>query len=134
MDKSYVSLELCYYCNEPKGIVLDTTMADSLPRQAVFNTEPCDKCADLMEQGIMFISVRDGEPERLVEAKIKARQEWERNGRQGEFYYIDNPYRTGRTIVISEEAVARAGMDTKQRVYFVEDSLWEDAFHSEIKQ
>lgn len=107
-ELSHVGMSLCFLCNEPKEILLDRRLKNSLPRQAVYNHEPCDKCKGFMKQGIILISVRDGE-----------------SG--------DNPYRTGNWAVIKEEAVQRWMNDNnkdkleeiiKKRVAFIDDTTW----------
>jgi len=68
--------------------------------------EPCQKCQDYMEQGIILISVKDGE--------------------EG-----DNPYRTGGWVVVKEEVIKRMASSEeladniiKSRVSFVDDETW----------
>jgi hypothetical protein len=106
-EKSYVGMMTCFYCGEPSGILLDRRLRNTLPRQAVYDREPCDKCKSLLSQGVMFISVRDGEPK------------------------SDNPYRTGKLSVIRDDAVKRMPIDEelkklilKSRVCFIPDEVW----------
>ena len=106
--KSYVGLSDCFFCGESKEVLLDRRLHNSLPHRAVYNREPCPKCKALMAQGVMFISVRDGEPQ------------------------SDNPYRSGRLCVIKEDAVQRMPVDEamkaqllKTRVCFIEDAVWQ---------
>lgn len=108
-EKSYVGMSNCFFCGEPKEILLDRRMRNTLPHSAVYNKQPCDKCASLMTLGVIFISVRDGEPQ------------------------TDNPYRTGKFCVIKEEVVKRLPVNSpellagilKARVCFLEDAVWE---------
>jgi hypothetical protein len=76
----------------------------------VIDKEPCSKCKELMEKGIILISVDSKEsPDN------------------------DNPYRTGGWIVVKEEAVRRIGIKPveleadilKRRVAFVPDDAWD---------
>jgi hypothetical protein len=103
-QKSYVGMSNCFLCGKPKEILLDRRLKDSLPREAVYNKEPCKKCKEYMEQGIILISVRDGE-----------------SG--------NNPYRTGGWVVIKEEAVKRIFNNIEQvlksRVAFIEYRFWD---------
>lgn len=101
-DKSYVGMTQCFVCMEPKDILLDRRLRNTLPKLACYDKEPCDKCKEYMKQGIILISVRDGE-----------------SG--------DNPYRTGGWIVIKEEAAHRIfkDVDFSRRVAFVPDSVWD---------
>jgi hypothetical protein len=105
------SLELCFFCGKEKGtIVLMGQLKEDAeaPRKAVFNREPCPECQEMMSQGVMFISVRNGEKP------------------------SDNPYRTGRLCVIKDEAVQRFLIEEslksdmlKKRACFLEDEIWD---------
>jgi len=79
------SLGLCFYCQEAKEVVLLGLMKGDkkAPRMATYNTEPCSKCNELMEQGVTLISVRDGD--------------------EGS----DNPYRTGGWCVVTDDFITR---------------------------
>jgi hypothetical protein len=107
------SLALCYLCQEETGdIILPGKLPDDAeaPRRAVWTREPCDKCKGWMDQGCIFISVRDGEPDHV------------------------NPYRTGGWVVLKTEAVERMREVVKPeslidhilqaRVAFLEDATW----------
>ena len=102
-EKEFVGMANCFYCNKPKHILLDRRLKKSLPREAVYDNEPCDDCKGLMEKGVIFISVKDGE----------------KGG---------NPYRTGGWWVIKEEAVRRMLKGKllenvlKKRICFIDDS------------
>lgn len=104
-DKRYVGMMNCYFCNKPKGIALDRRIKDTLPREAVYDKEPCDECKKYMEMGIIIISVKDGETDKA------------------------NPYRTGGWWVVKEDMVKRLLKGEllndvlKKRVVFVEDSV-----------
>lgn len=97
----------CFFCGEAKNELI---LAGRLPHDAeapkgkVWDKNPCDKCKGHMEQGIILISVKNGE--------------------EG-----DNPYRTGGWVVIREEAFSRIfnGCDAaiKKRVAFVPDEVWD---------
>jgi len=88
-EKSHVGMMQCFYCGEPMGVMLDRHLHNTLPREAVYNYEPCDACKALMRQGVMLIEVRNGE-----------------SG--------DNPHRTGRQWVIRDEAVKQIFQPPKQ--------------------
>ena len=101
-----LAIPICYFCGEEKNeIVLAGRLPQDVeaPKHAVWDKNPCDKCKELMRMGIMLISVRDGE--------------------SGE-----NPYRTGRMVVVKEENALRMFGEVddilKSRVGFVEDSVW----------
>lgn len=107
-----IALIKCFFCGKDKGLVMNLRLHPAMASRieemngTAIDKEPCEECKKLMEQGIMFCSVRDGE--------------------KG-----DNPYRTGKLCVIKEEAVKRM-VDAdlynkleKSRFAFIEDSVWE---------
>ena len=103
------SMGICYYCGKEDGtIVLPGKLRGDVeaPRSAVWTKQPCPACEDLMRQGVMFISVKDGE--------------------QGN----ENPYRTGNMAVVRDSAVQNLiesplrEQVLKRRVVFVEDHVW----------
>lgn len=101
------SVELCYFCMEAKGVVfLGRLQGDAeAPRETCVNMEPCEKCKGYMKQGIILISVADGqEPTK-------------------------DPYRTGSFIVVKEDFIIRTAGDNhpamKARFCFIEDTLWD---------
>ena len=125
------AIPVCFFCGEEKKQVLllgklqhteespfggRVVIEDDIeaPRKSVWDLEPCDKCSEYMEQGIILISAR--------EARNKEEQK--------------NPYRTGGWVVLKEEAFKRLfdGMDAQkrnvilaQRAAFITDETW-DAF------
>ena len=104
MEKDFVGMTQCFFCGEAKEVLLDRRLRKTLPKIAVYDHEPCDKCKEWMEQGIILISVRQGS-----DAK--------------------NPFRTGGWAVIREDAFKRIFKDSdealKKRVAFVEDEVWD---------
>ena len=108
MEKSYVGLTQCFFCGEDSGLVMDRHLRPKFERRVgVIDMEPCSECKKLMEQGVMLISVRDGE-----------------GG--------SNPYRTGAMAVITDDAIKRmvSEGDTldnllSSRWGFVEDEIWD---------
>jgi hypothetical protein len=103
------SLMTCFVCGEAKSIALLGQLKGDTeaPHQACYDKEPCDKCKEYMKQGIILISVRDGEENQ-------------------------NPYRTGGWAVIKDEAVKRIIQPPelvdnvlKKRMAFVPDSAWD---------
>jgi len=103
----------CYFCNKEKNeIILAGQLKDDVeaPRGKVWNMEPCDECSSLMEQGIILISVADGEENKPNN---------------------DNPYRTGNFCVIKDEAIKRIINDSELcdhilsiRYAFIPDEVW----------
>jgi len=103
------SLEICYICGEDKDtiIMLGAAYKGEAPHRMCVNREPCEACVEHMRQGVIFISVKDGQPE------------------------SDNPYRTGKFAVVTENAVKRIVQPgvlqdhiLKARVAFIEDQTW----------
>ncbi len=113
----------CFYCGENAGLVIPGAATNGF-REAgltnsdgsmkmdigVINMEPCSKCKEYMEQGIILISTRD-----------------EDSGSK-------NPHRTGGWVVVKEEAMDRLleGSDPallrhlkKARFCFVPDTAWD---------
>jgi hypothetical protein len=77
------SIDVCYYCGKEKdNIVLAGLLPKDAkaPQKGVYSMVPCDDCKKLMEEGILLIEVKDGETDPV------------------------NPVRTGRRVVIKEEA------------------------------
>lgn len=103
----------CFLCGEDKNeiILMGKLKGDvEAPRGAVFDYEPCDKCKEHMNQGVILISVD--------EEKSKGD--------------MKNPYRTGGWCVVKDEVVGRMVTDPelretilKQRVAFIPDDAWE---------
>lgn len=99
------SLSQCFFCGDTKNEILlfGRLPGDKeAPKRACYDKEPCDKCKGHMEQGIMFISVKENDPE----------------------------YRTGKICVIKEEAVRNMlkepmlGHVLKVRACFISDETW----------
>jgi hypothetical protein len=103
------SIKQCYFCGEGDEIILFGSAfpgGEAAPHQAVYDKQPCQKCANLMKQGIMLIQVRDGE--------------------SGE-----NPYRTGMLCVVKDAAIREivqpeelAEDICKKRMCFVPVAAW----------
>jgi len=64
MNKSYVAMDCCIYCNEPKQILLDTQLKDSFDSFKVYTSvEPCEACQAEMAKGFTFLeATRDTGP------------------------------------------------------------------------
>ena len=125
------TMTTCYYCNEPSEIILvgadvkqfkDAGLASEdgeMQRNiGVLNGRPCPKCESLMEQGVIMISIRDGQ-----DADID---------RANEQHKLPNPYRTGGWVVVRDEFITRLIKDVelrdsilKNRVVFIPDATWD---------
>jgi hypothetical protein len=106
IDKDYVGMANCFVCGEVKHLLLDKRLRKSLPRNAVYDKIPCDKCQEVMKEGVIFVGVRDGEQDK------------------------ENPYRTGQIIGVREEAVKKIIKPSKlldeilkKRVCFIEEAV-----------
>ncbi len=103
-NRNYVGMENCFFCGKVKSILLQKNLMKTLPQNAVYNKEPCENCKVVMEFGVLFIGVRNGE-----------------NG--------NNPYRTGQIIGLKEKAVKEWISEPllsdvlKNRVCFVEEDV-----------
>jgi hypothetical protein len=103
------SIEVCFVCGEDIGVVLCGYIKGDVeaPKKMVVNRTPCKNCCELMQLGIVMISVKDGE--------------------QSE----DNPKRTGGWVVVKDEAIKKVVSEevfekmVKARMVFVEDSIWD---------
>jgi len=108
MEKSHVGVSNCFFCGETKEILLQKQFRKILPSSAVYNKEPCDKCKKYMKQGIILISIRNGETD------------------------MTNPYRTGMITVVTTETIEKIITSEnlkqtilKERVAFVPDDAWD---------
>ncbi len=106
-DKDFCGMATCFFCGEVKHLLL-ARVKKTLPPSACYDKEPCDNCKKIMEVGVIFIGVKDGEQEK------KDNQ---------------NPYRTGQIIGIKEEAVKKMinepllSQVLKSRVCFIEEGV-----------
>lgn len=110
MEKSHVGMALCFFCGEPKEILLDRRLKNSLVREAIYDYEPCNKCKKWMEKGIILISAAEDSVQN----------------------HPENPYRTGGWVVVTEEALSKFPMSGKlkdkiieKRFSFVSDKVWD---------
>jgi hypothetical protein len=78
----------CFFCGKDKNILLlmgrINEADDEAPKNTVFDQEPCNDCAELLEQGFMLIVVENGTRED-----------------------DNNPPRTGQQVVVKQEAAER---------------------------
>jgi len=50
------SMDICFYCQEPKGVVLmGYNQGKEAPRQVITDYQPCDACAEKFKQGFLMI-------------------------------------------------------------------------------
>ena len=95
----------CFVCGKDKNelALLGAAYKKEAPMRMCLDKSPCEECVGHMKNGIIMISVRDGE-----------------SG--------DNPYRTGGWVVIKEEAALRFVPENllKKRILFLEDKIWDE--------
>lgn len=124
-----VALTKCFYCLEGDKILINRVLlpnsADKVKRchGKVIDMDPCPKCKDWMEKGIILIGIVDAlsdknwnkPPERPRYAGHSDSDNW-----------IPDPYRSGGFAVIKEEAALRLFPDEfhtfmlRKRFMFIE--------------
>lgn len=96
-----MALTRCFFCLEGDKIVLNTLLTPHMAKSVesmnnmVIDMEPCQKCADYMKQGVIFITIDDS----------KSEPGWSKP--DGRTNWIPNPYRTGGFSVVRDEAVRK---------------------------
>ena len=120
-----VALTKCFFCQEDSDIIMNTKLTPKYAKAVkemhgkVVGMNPCSKCTEYMKQGIILISIRDGEERELVAAAREKR--------------MPNPYRTGGWAVVKEtyilamhELLGKTVVNgaVKHRFAFVFDSTW----------
>ena len=102
----------CPLCGKEKNEIalLGGAMKEQAPMKMVIDDEPCEECKEMMNAGILIISVKDGSDKK-------------------------NPYRTGLKAAIKEEAFEKIfGEIPKKRVAFIEDgALKKTGIYDQIK-
>jgi hypothetical protein len=96
-------ITVCFFCGKDKNEIalLGRLPGDvAAPMHGCIDRVPCDECKGYMEQGVILVSVKNKT-------------------------LCENPYRTGKFVVIKEEA-AKELFPTigKSRFAYVEDEVW----------
>ena len=135
----------CFYCWRDKNeLILAGRLRDDAeaPKNSVWDMNPCSECEGYMEQGVIFISVRDGEMEKVERELEIERANYSRTynslaqQKRHPFHFVPNPYRTGGWAVVTAEAVERwmeSIVDNpfvrksilEQRWAFLPDEVWD---------
>lgn len=114
-DNIEIALTRCFICGEDSDIVMNSILtkkhADSIKAMhgRVITKEPCFKCKEYMDQGIILITVDESKTDD-----------------------ISNPYRTGGFFVVKEEAVKGFLVEPmlsdviKKRICFIEHHIARD--------
>lgn len=108
------SVEKCFVCGKDKGVIMFGKLpgdVEAPPSMVLPSKEPCDECLDYMGKGIILISV-----------------DMEKS--EGD---MQNPWRTGGWLVITEEGFDRIGIHPpelaedikKKRIAFLPDDAWD---------
>ena len=120
----------CFYCGDDKNeVILAGQLPNDMeaPRAAIWDIHPCDACLARMKVGIILISVKDGQHDK-IEADANNYEHNHRSMRG----FIPNPHRTGKFIVIKESALRRAFEPSTRldailtrRWTFMDEKAWE---------
>jgi hypothetical protein len=132
-----VALTKCYFCGESGDLLIGRQFVHGPDKSKVeqmdglvVNMDPCNKCVDLMKQGVILITIDDAKsapnwdkPEATTRTKASIRHHLD--GTE-ETPGIPNPYRTGGFFVVTEAAITRlfpashAAFALKHRWMFIE--------------
>ncbi len=112
-ENKFVALAKCFYCLEAGDLLLHQCFRDlSEIDGKVIHMEPCSKCKEYMEQGIIFITIDSAksDPNWHVtppDSKLPRVNQFGREIPGSARGFIPNPFRTGGFAVVKEEAVRR---------------------------
>ena len=108
--KSHVGMQVCFICLEPKSILLDRRLKETLEDKMITDMEPCDKCKEHMKTDIIMVRA----------------------------YKDDNQF-SGAYVVVSEEAVRKMfeGFENldevlEKRIAILEDKVFDMLFKDMI--
>ena len=103
--KEFTALTKCFLCGGSNEILIHKNMRDiSDLHGKVVTKEPCNECKKYMEEGVILISIKEGE-----------------SGKE-------NPFRTGGWVVLKEESLKDIPLIEpiiKARIGFIGDDMWE---------
>lgn len=129
-EKSHAGLAQCFFCQQDSVVVLDTRIVNgqlrkSLDRRVgIIDMTPCSDCAGMMQEGVIVLTVRDGEME-----KIKA----EREALANKAGWLPNPYRTGGFFCVKDrffERLAEGSPENEEACQFAIKHRWMFMPHS----
>lgn len=131
-DKSHVGMTQCYFCGGDSQVVLHKQLRPVLDRKmGVLDMTPCGECATMMQDGVIIITVRDGEMQKVEQERQQYVQRKHAGGRTFSETFIPNPYRTGGFFCAKESFFE--GMD-KQVAEFALKKRWIFMEHSAAVQ
>ena len=103
-------MQVCFICLEPKGILLNRRLKETLEDKMITDMEPCDKCKEHMKLGIILVRA---------------------NGNENQF--------NGAYVVVKEEAVRKVfkrweHLDSviDKRIAILEDKVFDNLFEDMI--
>jgi len=107
VSKSHVALTRCFYCMKPDRILLAKRyMANGEPvhdlspaQDKVIDMDPCNKCQDWMEKGIILIGIDEAKSDPGWNEPPNTNSEREN--------WMPNPWRAGGFAVMKDEAFCR---------------------------
>lgn len=136
------SVTQCFYCGEDCGIALfgsgfrENGVEAEAPRNiGVLDMTPCSKCEDYMKQGIIVISMRDGEAARIEEQRLDWKARFDALSKYDRKHdarpFIPEVYRTGLWTVIKADSRVFTDMNSaelrgsilRQRWTFMENGV-----------
>lgn len=106
-ELSHVGMSRCFLCGGAKDVLLDRRLRNTFPSHPILiDLAPCQKCEELMKQGIMFIEFDDSKTGGVVSLP-------DGKGRMVETK-TPNFHRTGVMCVVRVEAVQRIAMEMER--------------------
>lgn len=112
-DNQFVALAKCFYCLEGGDLLLHKHFKDiSEIDGKVIHMEPCSKCKEYMQQGIIFITIDSAksDPNWHVappDSRLPKVNQFGCEIPGSSWGFIPDPFRTGGFAVVKEEAVRR---------------------------
>lgn len=116
-ERQHVALTTCFFCGEGNEILLAARydrsgrpVQDLAPFHGrVCTMNPCQKCEELMTQGIILLSIDDekSDPDWNKPPPSEHTYVQGRGWVEEQAAWMPNPYRTGGFFVLREEAVRR---------------------------
>lgn len=109
-----VALTKCFFCGGDGNIIIPRTLTQKVANSVeemhgkVVDMNPCNKCKELMKQGVILITFDPA----------KSEKDWNKHGP------VPNPYRTGGFFVVKDEAVRRIFNDEGGATAFALKYRW----------
>lgn len=125
-EGKHVALTKCFYCGEDNELVLHKRLGDVSQLQGkVTSMNPCSKCQEFMEKGVILIGIDDA----------KSENGWnippDKGSQAAKENWMPNPYRSGDFIVMKEEALDRV-INSPEMVAWAKKHRWIFIEHSAL--